>query len=144
QAPPPETSRPALDDLPLGAQDLLQTSPTPTAPASGGSGRQSRSRALSNEDFDAPPARGDVEESNGETSEAMPSPEEAWRQALEAARNELREAEAEKQRQDNADNPPLPEQDATLRVVKARQAIRRLLEEGKVKQYREQPSQPQP
>lgn len=76
--------------------------------------------------------------------ESGPSPEEVWRRAVEQARYELREAEEEKQRQDNADSPPMPGQDATFRVAKARENLRRLLEEGRAKQYRERPAETRP
>ncbi len=142
KVPPPET--PPMEDLPLGAQDLLMTtntgaSPTPSA---GNPNRPGSRRPVDNYDFDAPPPRGE----NGEDADepAAENPEETWRRAVEEARRELREAEEEKQRQDNADSPPSPEQDAGPRVFRARQTLRRLLEEGKSRQYREQPAGGQP
>ncbi len=141
KTPPPEM--PPMDDLPLGAQDLLMTntgaSPTPAA---GRPNRPGSGRPTDNYDFGAPPPRGE----NGEDADepAAEDPEETWRRAVEEARRELREAEEEKQRQDNADSPPSPEQDAGPRVFRARQTLRRLLEEGKSRQYREQPAGGQP
>ncbi|OYT70753.1 MAG: hypothetical protein CFK52_09980 [Chloracidobacterium sp. CP2_5A] len=124
-APSSAPDMPSLEDLPLGAQDLLKAGPSNLdAP-----GKASPAAA---------PRRG--AEEGGLEAEAAPSPEEeAWRQALEEARRDLREAEAEKQRQENGETPTPVERDVILRIAKAREAIRRLLEEGKGKQYREQP-----
>ncbi len=142
-APPPEPEMPPLDDLPLGAQDLLPASAKPAdAEGTGKPRRAAAPRPMDSYDFGAPPREaGAPGEAEGGSSpaEAAPAPEEVWRQALEEARRELREAQAEKQRQENADNPTPPEEDAAPRIVKARETIRRLLEEGKAKQYREQP-----
>jgi hypothetical protein len=141
KTPPPEM--PPMEDLPLGAQDLLMTNMGVSRnPSSENPSRLSAPRPMDNYDFGAPPPRGE----NGEDADAPAAedPEETWRRAVEEARQELREAEEEKQRQDNADSPVSPEQDATPRVIKARQTLRRLLEEGKAKRYREQPAEGQP
>ncbi|MCS7078895.1 MAG: hypothetical protein NZ585_02435 [Chloracidobacterium sp.] len=131
---PPTEPTPLPDDLPLGAQELLVTikaggmNPLVGASPSAAAAREAV----------ATPSE------NSESTEAPLSPEEVWRRAVEEAREELRDAEAEKQRQDNADSPPPPGQDASLRVFKARENLRRLLEEGKAKQYRERPVETQP
>jgi len=141
KAPPPEM--PPMEDLPLGAQDLLMTNTGASPmPSDGSPNRSGSRRPTDNYDFGAPPPRGE----NGEDADAPAAedPEETWRRAVEEARRELREAEEAKQRQDNADSPVSPEQDATSRVIKARQTLRRLLEEGQSRQYREQPAGGQP
>ncbi len=140
---PPPPEMPPVEDLPLGAQDLLMTNTGASPmPSTGSPGRSGSRRPMENDDFGTPPPRGE----NGEDADepAAEDPEETWRRAVEEARRELREAEEEKQRQDNADSPVSPEQDAGPRVFKARQTLRRLLEEGKSRQYREQPAGGQP
>ncbi|MGQ9897468.1 MAG: hypothetical protein ACUVR8_07960 [Acidobacteriota bacterium] len=139
---PPEM--PPMDDLPLGAQDLLMSREEQTqAPSTGKSNRSGSRRPLNNYDFDTPLPRGEGREETDEP--AAEDPEEVWQRAVEEARRELREAQEEKQQQDLADSPMVElQQNAELRLIKARQALRRLLEEGRMKQYREQPTEGRP
>jgi flagellar hook-basal body complex protein FliE len=137
----PSPGSPSLEDLPLGAQELLRvTKNASPAPPVERSARPATKRPIDNYDFGVPlsGAAGGENAREPATDESMVSSEERWRRAVEEARQELREAEEEKQRQDAADS-PVSGQDAMLRIAKARQKLRRLLEIGKAKQYREQP-----
>ncbi len=128
--PSPAKPMPPLDDLPLGAQDLLLNGPSSSPAGEDTSG--------------AAPSGTSDGNGEGRETEAVSSAEEAWQRAVEEARYELREAEEEKQRQDNADSPPPPGQDAEYRLFKAQANLRRLLEEGRAKGYRERSGAKQP
>ncbi len=131
KAPPPET--PPMEDLPLGAQDLLMNTGASSKPSAGRPNRPGFQPPTDNEDSGVSPTSGGGSEDGEPSDEESLSSETAWRIAVDEAREKLRAAEEESRQQGNADN------DAALRVAKARQRLTRLLEKGRAKQYRELP-----
>ncbi len=134
KAPPPET--PPMEDLPLGAQDLLMTNAGASSnPSAGTPNRPSAQPPTDNDGSGVSPTSAESSE-DGEPSddEERLSSEAAWRIAVDEAREKLRAAEEERRQQGSAAG-----NDAALRVAKARQRLTRLLEKGRAKQYRELP-----
>jgi hypothetical protein len=133
KTPPPEM--PPMEDLPLGAQDLLMTMNTGASsnPSAGRPNRPGFQPPMDNDDSGVSPASVGGSEDGEPSDEEHLSSETAWRIAVDEAREELRAAEEEKRQQGNASD------GAALRVAKARQRLTRLLEKGRAKQYRELP-----
>jgi hypothetical protein len=134
KTPPPEM--PPMEDLPLGAQDLLMTTNTGASsnPSAGRPNRPGSRPATDDYDSGVSPTSAEGSEGGEPSDEERLSSETAWRIAVDEAREELRAAEEEaKRQQGNAGN------EAALRVTKARQRLTRLLEKGRAKQYRELP-----
>jgi len=133
QAPQPE--KPPMEDLPIGAQDLLMTNTGASSnPSAGRPNRPGSRPATDDYDSGVSPTSAEGSEGGEPSDEERLSSETAWRIAVDEAREELRAAEEEaKRQQGNAGN------EAALRVTKARQRLTRLLEKGRAKQYRELP-----